>query len=100
MYSVPGASLIDLEIRTGSPTKDIAFMFTLRAGGGLVGSLLCGYLCDRLNVDVVLAVVEALGACAIVVAPWWTNLAGLSVFVGLAGTCCSMANVGRFELFG
>ena len=95
-YSIFGPSLIDLQVRTSSTTKDISLMFTLRAFGSLLGSLFTGILYDIFNTDLVMTIGYACAALCISIAPWWTNLAALCAIVGLLGLFAAAVNMGEY----
>ena len=39
-----GPALLDLAIQTSCTLRDIGYVFTIRSGGYLIGTVVCGYL--------------------------------------------------------
>ncbi|CAH1785779.1 unnamed protein product [Owenia fusiformis] len=83
--SVLGPTVLDLRDKTGVTTSEISIVFTGRSLGFLMGSIIGGALIDRFNQTLVIAFSLLLGAVAVTITPWFTQLALVVTALGFLG---------------
>ncbi|ELU06808.1 hypothetical protein CAPTEDRAFT_82130, partial [Capitella teleta] len=85
--AIPGPTLLDLQEQTNTDTEQISRLFTGRSVGYLFGSLMGGFLFDRVNQTCLLSLSLLLTAIGTAAAPWCTNflfLVGILAFQGIS----------------
>lgn len=93
-----GPSLPTLEAQTGSSTEAIAWLFTARAGGVVLGSLLLGRFYERVPGNRILALALACSAPTLASIPFIDSLSGVVAAMLLVGACEGTIHVGTNTL--
>ena len=75
----------------------MAFIFTARAFGYLVGSLFGGVLFDLFNAQFLLFCVLSLAALATTLVPWCNTLLVLSLMIAVHGITAGVLDTGRLS---
>ena len=94
-FSILGPTLLDLQRRTGTSTKEISFVFTTRSTLGLIGAILAGFLIDRLNHWMLLSVVMVICGVAYIVIPYMRYLSLLCIVTAIGGVSGSFFDAGK-----
>lgn len=96
--AVLGPSLPSFEVQTGTSTEDIAWLFTAKAIGIIIGSRLLGKLYDRHPGHHIIAGAVLVLAPMMAMSPFLTNLSGLIIVTFIAGLAESGLHVGTNAL--
>ena len=96
--AILGPSLPSFETLTGASTKDIAWLFTAKAIGIIIGSRILGKLYDRLPGHRILAGAVMVLAPMLAIVPFVTDLSTLLIITFVAGLAESGLHVGTNAL--
>lgn len=83
--AIIGPTLLELKCHTGAKLEQMSFAFTSRSIGYLIGSMIGGWLYDKYNGHIVLAVSCLWGTLMMLVLPYVTSIYGLVIVIGLLG---------------
>ena len=83
--SIIGPTLLDLQTRTGTTTKTITYVITVRSTVGLLGALSMGYLLDKYNFWLLLFLAACVVAAGQTLAALSTSIVQTFVFFGVTG---------------
>lgn len=93
--SVPGPTLLDLQHIVNTDTKHIAFIYSSRSTGYLLGSLLGGILFDFVkSKQVLLIVCNFFMSLSAVATPWSPNLGALVAAMAIGGLAMGALDTG------
>lgn len=92
-----GPTLKDLILRLDSNYEQLAFAISGRTFGWILGSILGGFLVDKLGHYRHLIITLALFAAAIATAavPWLPNITSMWIFCFVGGVCEQTVNIGK-----
>ena len=93
-YAIPGPTLLDLQLQTKVDLEEISSIFTGRSFGYLIGSLVGGFMFDRLNGLLLLSFALFMASVATIIAPWAKHFMLLLGMIGLQGASLGVMDTG------
>ena len=93
--AIIGPTLLELKCHTGAKLEQMSFAFTSRSIGYLIGSMIGGWLYDKYNGHIVLAVSCLWGTLMMLVLPYVTSIYGLVIVIGLLGIGLGSLDTGK-----
>ena len=72
--SLPGTTIVHMERLFDSDTATMSWTFTLMSLGYLSGGVVCGFVFDHVNHELLFVIMNCIEAVTILVAPFFTTL--------------------------
>ena len=96
-FSIIGPTLLDLQRKTGSSTKEISFLFLTKSILGFIGAVLAGFLIDRLNHWILLSLAIGIVGVVYIVIPHVSYLWLLCIVTAIGGAAISLFDAGKWN---
>jgi len=94
-----GTTLVHMERLFDSDTATMSWTFTMAFVGYLFGAVVCGFIFDRINHDLLLMIFSAIQAAATAIAPFFTALPLFIATMSIQAVCQGIINTSKARLF-
>ena len=93
-----GTTLVHMERLFDSDTATMSWTFTMAFVGCLFGAVVCGFIFDRFNHDLLLMVLSGIQAATTAIAPFFTTLPLFIATMSIQATSQGLINTSKARL--